>query len=224
MPESSLSQHPYHAPLLQCLQRIDAHLSLAQQQQLLDYHRLLLHWNRAFNLTAIRDPLQMLEKHLQDCLSLLPLLGPYQSLLDVGTGAGLPGIPLAIARPQADYALLDSNGKKTRFLLQVTTELRLTQVQIINARLAQYTAPRRFDVITSRAFAALADMVQQSRHLLQANGRFIAMKGLYPEAELAALPADVQVVAVHRVTDIQQAQRHVVILSLPEAATDPARG
>jgi len=160
---------------------------------LLMYLALLLKWNAAYNLTAVRDPEQMIVKHLLDSLS----IGPYVqegALIDVGTGAGLPGLVLAIVKPALPVTLLDSNGKKVRFLRQVIAELGLTNVQAVQARVEAFH--HTFAQVSSRAFATLADMVNGSRQLLADGGEFLAMKGVYPTGEIAALPAGFRVQAV----------------------------
>ncbi|MCC2637855.1 MAG: rRNA methyltransferase [Moraxellaceae bacterium] len=159
------------------------------EPQLLAYLALLLKWNAAYNLTAVRDPEQMLVKHLLDSLSLLPQLRG-DSLIDVGTGAGLPGLVLALARPALRVTLLDSNGKKVRFLRQVIAEMNIPNAVAVQSRAEAFEG--RFDVVTSRAFATLADMIEWSAHLLAEGGEFLAMKGQSPGAEIAALPAGYQ--------------------------------
>ncbi len=157
-----------------------------QQQKLLDYLTLLNKWNKAYNLTAIRDPKQMLPLHLLDSLSILPYLhGTHH--LDVGTGAGLPGIPLAIAKPEHHFTLLDSNGKKTRFLTHVQHQLGLTNIEVIQSRVEQYQPEQTFDTITTRAFSDLIEMVALTKHLLAPQGIWLAMKGQLPEHELQLL-------------------------------------
>jgi len=177
------------------------HLSLTlsdeQVKRLLEYLLLLEKWNGAYNLTAIRDPEQMLHLHLLDSLSIIPFIGG-NNVLDVGTGPGLPGIPLAIFYPERKFTLMDSNGKKTRFLFQVKNELGLDNVTEIQSRVEAYQTTQRFDAITSRAFTSLSDMVEKTAHLLEENGRFYAMKGQYPDEELRVLPKHYNVVASHR--------------------------
>lgn len=146
----------------------------------------LVKWNQAFNLTAIRDPLTMVDKHLLDSLSLLPLISA-DSLIDIGTGAGLPGFVLALVNPEQDITLLDSNGKKTRFLKQMAADMGMTRVTVVNARCEEHVG--QYAQICSRAFASLADMVNGTAHLLAPNGRWLAMKGHIPADEIAALPA-----------------------------------
>jgi 16S rRNA (guanine527-N7)-methyltransferase len=153
---------------------------------LLGYHQLLVKWNKSYNLTAVRDPLQMISRHLLDSLSIAPYLRGDR-FLDVGTGAGLPGIVLAILYPQRQFDLLDSNGKNTRFLFQVKTQLKLANVAIHQCRVEQHSDALGYDGIISRAFASLNDMVLGSGQLLKPEGHFYAMKGLYPAAEIEQL-------------------------------------
>jgi len=170
-------------------------VSASQRSRLLAYLALLEKWNRAFNLTAIRDPAQMVPRQLLDSLSLLPHL-PTGRVLDVGTGGGLPGIPLAIARPQAAFVLLDANGKKIRFVRQAVLELGLANVEPVHGRVERYRPAQPFDVVVSRAFASLGDMVDATRHLLAPHGCWIAMKGPGETAERQALPAGLAVASV----------------------------
>ncbi|MET0093851.1 MAG: 16S rRNA (guanine(527)-N(7))-methyltransferase RsmG, partial [Sedimenticola sp.] len=158
------------------LRRMDIDLSEQQQGLLLDYLALLLKWNNAFNLTAVRDPAEMVARQLLDSLSILDMVrGPR--VLDVGTGPGLPGIPLAIALPDAHFTLLDSNGKKTRFVQQAKTALGLSNVEVVNGRVESFRPDIPFDTVTSRAFAALPKMVELTRHLVAGGGQLLAMKG-----------------------------------------------
>ncbi len=184
------------------------------QQQLLEYLDLLAKWNRAYNLTAVRDPAQMVCRHLLDSLAVGPFLRGRR-LLDVGTGAGLPGVPLAILFPDREFHLLDSNGKKTRFLFQVKTALRLDNIQIQQQRVETFHPPAPFDAVLSRAFASLSDMVDRCRHLPGPDGRFLAMKGACPEAELAAVSDRCEICGVYplRVPGLGE-QRHLVELKL----------
>ncbi len=161
-------------------------LSPAQQEALLQYQALFMKWNRAYNLSAIRDPESMVRLHLLDSLAVAPHL-EGERFIDVGTGGGLPGIPLAIAFPQRHFTLLDSAGKKTRFLVQVKQSLGLASVQVLNTRVEAYRPEPLYDGVISRAFASLADMTQSCGHLLHPQGRFWAMKGVYPEAELSQM-------------------------------------
>ncbi|SFF78422.1 16S rRNA (guanine(527)-N(7))-methyltransferase RsmG [Neptunomonas qingdaonensis] len=158
-----------------------------QLDTLMAYLQLLVKWNKAYNLTAVKDPVEMVSRHLLDSLSLLPFIkGPR--IIDVGSGAGLPGIPLAICRPDIDVTTLDSNGKKTRFQNQVKVELGLSNLTVINGR-AEACVDEPFDQVVSRAFASIADMINWTHQLCRQEGVFLAMKGLYPEDELTQLPA-----------------------------------
>lgn len=195
------------------------HLSLSDTQlsQLLDYLALLAKWNSVYNLTAVRDPMQMVTQHLLDSLAVLPAFAHAHNILDVGAGGGLPGIVLAIARPDMRVSLIDTVHKKTAFLTQVKAELHLANVQVYTGRVEQLQVPQNFDVITSRAFADLSDFVSWSGHLLQEQGCFIAMKGIAPDAEIARLPAPWQVVKVSalQVPDLH-AERHLVFIQRRE--------
>ncbi len=175
---------------------MDVSLSEAQQEQLLAFLNLLNKWNRAYNLTAVRDEREMVSRQLLDSLSILPRV-TTEHLLDVGAGGGLPGIPLAIALPERRFTLLDSNGKKTRFLNQCVLELGLGNVEVIHGR-AEACAPEQpFTQISSRAFTALENLVTWCGDLLANGGEFLAMKGQFPDDEVAALPAGWQVKSSH---------------------------
>ena len=189
-------------------------LSETQQQQLLAYLALLNKWNKAYNLTAVRDPAEMVSRHLLDSLSVLPQAQKGGARwLDVGSGGGMPGIPLAIMLPERNFSLLDSNGKKTRFLTQVKLELKLANVDVIHNRVEQFTPVEPFSDITSRAFSSLADFANWTRHLSDLDTRWLAMKGVQPDDELQALPADFQLQScmVLKVPGCQ-GQRHLLIL------------
>lgn len=172
-------------------------LNTAQLDALHVYLELLIKWNKAYNLTAIREPERMVSLHLLDSLAVHPYVQGAQRIIDVGTGPGLPGIVLAIMNPSKDFTLLDSNGKKTRFLFQAKTALNLANVCIINERVEAYHPPQPFDIIVSRAFASLADMTHWCAHLRAEQGYFLAMKGQYPEDEIAAIHAEYVVRASH---------------------------
>lgn len=197
-------------------------LSAAQLQALCDYLALLVKWNRAYNLTAVRDPADMVRKHLLDSLAIAPLLAEAgERLIDVGTGAGLPGVPLAILFPERDIHLLDSNSKKTRFLFQVKSALGLANMAVHHARVEAHRPAQLFDGVLSRAFASLEDMVAGCRHLLAPGGRFLAMKGLYPEAELARVAGTCDILSVTPVEVPGLAeQRHLVVMTPFAAASD----
>jgi len=167
-------------------------LSTAEQQQLLDYLALIQQWNRVYNLTAIIDPQEMVYLHLIDSLIIAKhLIG--NRFLDVGSGAGLPGIPLAILNPQQEWVLLDKNSKKTRFLTQVVAELKLKNVTVIHARVEDLTSVLPFDGILSRALGTIKLFVESTEHLLAEQGIWFAMKGKYPEEELLELPSGFKV-------------------------------
>lgn len=187
-------------------------LAAEPRRQLLDFLRLLARWNDTYNLTAVRDPAQMVTRHLLDSLAILPhLRGPR--VLDIGTGPGLPGIPLAIARPELSFTLLDAIAKKTQFVTQAIGELHLKNVEVLQTRVENYRPEQKFDTLVSRAFASMADMLVAARHLCGPHGRFLAMKGTYPEEEMAAIPGEfvVQEVVALQVPGLEAA-RHLVIL------------
>ena len=179
--------------------------------RLLDYLALLHRWNATYNLSAVRDPLEMVTRHLLDSLAIVPYVYGA-TLADLGTGAGLPGIPLAIVAPERAVTLVDSNGKKTRFLRAAVRELRLANVSVAEARVEAVQG--RFDCVTARAFATLADMLAWGGHLLAPGGRWLALKGRHPQDEIDALPAGCTVEAVvPLVVPGLEAERHVVIIS-----------
>jgi len=165
------------------------------QATLLAYLRLLEKWNRTHNLTAIRDPERMITHHLLDSLAVLPHLPSREGLrlIDIGSGGGVPGIPLAIARPDWRLTLLDSNFKKATFLRQAAIDLPLPNVEVVAARVEEYTPAAPFDIAISRAFSDLAVFAGASHRLLAPDGWLVAMKGIYPHEELAHLPAKIGV-------------------------------
>src|SRR5579885_2458421 len=175
---------------------LDLNLGAPQLRLLLEYLRLLAKWNRAFNLTSIRDPWAMVPQHLLDCL------------------AGLPGMVLAIARPELHCTLLDSSGKKTRFLTQAKLELKLSNVEVVQSRAGNYRAARPFDCIISRALGTLETLVMQTGHLLAPGGCWLAMKGARPEAELAALPTGVRATVHRLLVPGLMAERHLVAIEM----------
>jgi len=190
----------------------------AAGEPLVRYVELLTHWNQAFNLTAVRDPAEMVPRHILDSAVIEPLIrkGP---VADIGTGAGLPGIVLAILRPELAITLIDSNGKKTRFCRQAVTELGLGNVAVEQVRAEDYRTNERFATVVSRAYASLADFVSSTRHLLIDGGTFLAMKGAYPHDELGGLPADVHLAAVHPLNvPGLNAERHVAEIKLQRQA------
>ena len=187
-------------------------LTVPARVKLLNFLGLLEKWNRTYNLTAVRDPEQMVPRHLLDSLTVLPYLqGPR--VLDIGTGAGLPGIPLALARPDLEFTLLDSNAKKTRFATQALHELGLKNVVVVQERVEKFHPEKKFDTLIARAFASIPDMLAASRHLCTPRGRFLVMKGVFPQEELAAVTDGyrAEVKALH--IPGLDAARHVVILA-----------
>jgi 16S rRNA (guanine527-N7)-methyltransferase len=158
-----------------------------QRDTLKQYVALLQRWNKTYNLTAIRDPWQMIPLHIFDSLATAPyILGTH--CLDVGSGGGLPGIPLAIMQPQRAFTLLDTNGKKTRFMQQAAIELGLNNINIVQTRVENWQPQKKFDTIISRAFASVVDFIDTSSCHLSRNGQILAMKGQFPESELSSLP------------------------------------
>lgn len=179
-----------------CLERLqqgtkvmEMALSDQQQQKLMQFLLLLVKWNKAFNLTAVRDPLEMVGRHLLDSLALLPHL-TSTNCLDMGTGAGLPGIPLAIMRPQTQFVLLDGNSKKIRFVRQAVMELGLTNVEPVHARVENYHPETPFQTLISRAFTALPKMLELTSELRAPETELLAMKGNVPAEEIALLVPD----------------------------------
>ena len=194
-------------------------LPAAVHEKLLAYVALLYKWNKTYSLTALKEQDKAVSHHLLDSLSILPFI-PAGRLLDVGSGGGTPGIPLAIARPDVAVTLLDSNTKKTAFLQQAAIELGLRNISVHAGRVEQYHPQVGFEAVTSRAFAELADFVALSAHLLVENGAWLAMKGVYPQAEIERLPSGIAVAAVHRLKVPElEAERHLVVLRRTTAKT-----
>ena len=192
-------------------------LGTDQVDALLHYVALLRQWNRAYNLTAVTDPLEMVRLHLLDSLAILPYLRG-KCFADVGTGPGLPGIPLAIALPERHFTLVDSNGKRVRFLFHVKTALGLTNVSETHARAEGFNPDPRVDGVISRAFTSLGDMVDKTRHMLAIGGKFYAMKGRYPEKELRELGKDYTVSSCHRLRiPGVEGERHLLEIGLSPA-------
>jgi 16S rRNA (guanine527-N7)-methyltransferase len=184
------------------------------RSQLIAYIALLAKWNRTYNLTAIDDPLRMVSHHLLDSLVVIPHLPvpAHASLADAGSGAGLPGIPLAIARPQWRVALAEASEKKTAFLRQVALELGLSNVEVHQGRVEKWRPAERFSIVISRAFAELARFIEACRHLVAAGGTLAAMKGALPAAELARIPAGCDCSRVINLRTPQvDAARHLVL-------------
>jgi 16S rRNA (guanine527-N7)-methyltransferase len=188
-------------------------LDAAAQAKLVAYLHLIEKWNRVHNLTAVREPAKMVILHLLDSLAILPHVTAAGTLLDVGAGAGLPGIPLAIARPELAVTLLDANHKKAAFLRQAKAELVLANVDVVCERVEKWHPAAAYDIVVSRAFAELADFVLQAGHLLAPGGTMLAMKGVHPFEEIARVPG------THRIANVielhvpaLEAERHLVLL------------
>ena len=179
--------------------------------RLLDYLVLLQRWNATYNLTAIRDPAQMLSGHLLDSLAIAPYV--YGAVADLGSGAGLPGIPLALARPTLQVTLVESSGKKARFLREALRVLRLDNARVAQLRAEALDEPGHYDCLVSRAFSSLAEFVRVGAHLLKPGGRLLAMKGALPTQEIAALPSGWRMTAAHALhVPGLAAQRHLLEL------------
>jgi 16S rRNA (guanine527-N7)-methyltransferase len=188
-------------------------VSPAQQEKLVDYLALMFKWNAVYNLTSLRDPMQMVTHHLLDSLAAVPAFAEAHNVLDVGSGGGLPGIVLAIVRPDMKVSMIDTVHKKTAFLTQVKAELGLVNVTVYTARVEQLQVSDKFDVITSRAFADLSDFVNWSSHLLADGGRYIALKGVAPKEEQERLPAEWRVTGVEPLQVPRLgAERHLVFI------------
>lgn len=187
-------------------------LSATALAQLADYVGLLAKWSKVYNLTAVRQPQQMVTRHLLDSLAVVPFLIDG-SLLDAGTGAGLPGVAIAIARPDLAVTLLDANAKKLRFVRQAVAELGLANVEVVQARMQEYQPGRAFDMVISRAVSSLEELYRQSRHLLAPRGRMLFMKGALPEEEMAAFAPGRETLHIERL-DIPglDAERHLLWL------------
>lgn len=196
------------------LKQTELQLTDQQVKQLVDYVELLNKWNKAYNLTSIRDPQDMIVKHIMDSLMIGPLL-EGQEFIDVGTGPGLPGIPLAIAYPDKNFVLLDSLGKRITFLKQVTYQLSLKNVTPIQSRVEKYQPEKIFDGVLSRAFSSLNDMVTWCDHLISNDhGKFLALKGQFPTDEIDNLPNNITMIKSHIIVVPQlNAERHLIELA-----------
>ncbi|MBC3955832.1 16S rRNA (guanine(527)-N(7))-methyltransferase RsmG [Pseudomonas triticifolii] len=208
---------PQHAAELSTGAReLGISLTQTQHEQLLAYLALLIKWNKAYNLTAVRNPDEMVSRHLLDSLSVISFIEggiEGERWLDVGSGGGMPGIPMAIMFPQMKVSLLDSNGKKTRFQTQVKLELKLDNLEVIHSRAETYQPALPFNGIISRAFSSLEDFTGWTRHMGDIQTRWLAMKGLHPADELVALPSDFQLDSAQALTVPGcQGQRHLLIL------------
>jgi 16S rRNA (guanine527-N7)-methyltransferase len=207
--------------LAQGLIELNITLTLEQQQRILQYVALLNKWNKVYNLTAVREPERMIGLHMLDSLAVVPHIRETQThtqtrtqrVLDVGTGGGLPGIALAIARADIHVTMLDSLQKKTTFVRQAIGELSLTNAAVVCERVEQFTPAEKFDVVISRAFAELSDFVNGAKHLLADDGRMFAMKGVNPVDEIARLPDGFEVEKVIELNVPQvEGKRHLVVI------------
>jgi 16S rRNA (guanine527-N7)-methyltransferase len=202
--------------LLEGLGQLEIKADADLTEALLGYLAELIRWNKAYNLTSVREPAEMVSRHLLDALTIAPYIKDAEKskrILDVGTGAGLPGIPLALLYPQASFVLMDSNGKKTRFIEHALRTLGLENVMPVQARVESHQDEAGFDTIVCRAYASLLDFITSSGHLLASGGEMIAMKGKVPQAELDELPATWVATQVDRVAvPGVDGERHIVVL------------
>lgn len=206
--------NPLRAKLDALIAQTDLEVSEAQRSQLVGYVEMLNKWNKAYNLTSVRDPSDMIVKHILDSIVVSPYL-VGERFIDVGTGPGLPGIPLAIMNPDKDFVLLDSLGKRIRFIKQVLHELGIRNVTPVQSRVEEYDPEGGFDAVLSRAFASMSDMVEWCQHLPRANsGLFFALKGQLPQEEITELPEWCSVTDVKplKIPELE-GERHLVILS-----------
>lgn len=203
--------------LVQGASQMKVILAEPQINNLLSYIREFDKWNKAYNLSAIRDIRQMVARHLLDSLSVVPYFlttkHSTEKIIDVGTGGGLPGIPLAIMFPEKKFTLLDSAGKKTRFLFHVKTLLKLENVSVENRRVEEFQPAQKFNAVISRAFASLQDMTDGCAHLLENDGVFLAMKGIYPQDELAPIADKIELLESIKLNVAEtDGERHLLIL------------
>ncbi|MEE9682661.1 16S rRNA (guanine(527)-N(7))-methyltransferase RsmG [Lelliottia amnigena] len=198
--------------LSRLLEQAGISLTDHQKNQLVAYVDMLNKWNKAYNLTSVRDPNEMLIRHILDSIVVAPHLRG-ERFIDVGTGPGLPGIPLSIVRPECHFTLLDSLGKRVRFLRQVQHELKLENIEPVQSRVEAFPSEPPFDGVISRAFASLNDMVSWCKHLPAQGGRFYALKGLVPDDEIAQLPAGFSVESIAKLQVPQlDGERHLVVI------------
>lgn len=200
------------AQLAHGLAELRMDLPAATQQRLIDYLALIRKWNRIYNLTAVREPRQMVSHHLLDSLVILPHVEAH-TLLDVGSGAGLPGIPLALALPLARVTLLDANHKKATFLRQAAIDLRLDNVEVVCERIEAWRPREKFELVVSRAFSELPDFIERAGRMCEHGGTLAAMKGVYPHEEIAQLPAGYRIEGVRPLhVPCLRGERHLVLV------------
>lgn len=192
-------QQELHTILASGLEALALELSDTQQQQLVDYVMLMDKWNKAYNLTSVRDPNQMMVKHILDSLAIVPFL-TGQNIIDVGTGPGLPGMPLAIAFPDKTFTLLDSLGKRVRFMTQCVHTLKLNNVTPVQSRVEEHQGEKPYEIVLSRAFASLKDMLHWCQHLVDSEGQFLALKGQFPQQEIEEVSNHFQVIKTENLT------------------------
>ena len=210
--------HELDAPLREGLAALALPGELAPP--LLAYLDLLVRWNRTYNLTAVRDPREMVSRHLLDSLAMESFLDGIGTLADLGTGPGLPGIPLAIARPRLRVTLVEANGKKARFLREAVRTLGLANAEVAESRIEALDRPGAFDAITARALATLPQILGFGGHLLAPGGKLLAMKGARPDEEIAALPRGWRLETLHRLTvPGLDGERHLVVVGRDANAT-----
>ena len=195
-------QQELHTILTSGLGALSLELSNMQQQQLVDYVVMIDKWNKAYNLTSVRDPKQMMVKHILDSLAIVPYLSDSadENIIDVGTGPGLPGMPLAIAFPNKSFTLLDSLGKRVRFMTQCVHSLKLTNVTPVQSRVEEHKGEKPYDIVLSRAFASLKDMLHWCEHLVDSEGQFLALKGQFPQEEIDEVSDHFQVSRTENLT------------------------
>jgi 16S rRNA (guanine527-N7)-methyltransferase len=199
--------------LAQGVAQLGVALPGAAQQSLLDYLALLQKWNKVYNLTAVREAPRMVSQHLLDCLAVAPHVGAA-AILDVGSGAGLPGIPLALVLPDSQVTLLEANHKKAAFLKQAQIELKLGNVEVVCERVEAWCPGRRYEIVVSRAFSDLAEFVKLAGRHVAPGGRLAAMKGIFPHEEIAQLPQGWRLQqAVALTIPALRAQRHLLLLA-----------
>lgn len=201
--------------LLAGAQKLEVEINEIQLNQFNTYLELLMLWNNTYNLTAVKDRKQIVVRHFLDSIAVARFV-EGERILDVGAGAGLPGIPLALLYPNVQFVLLDSNGKKTRFMQQVVAQLRLNQVEVVKSRVELFRPEEKFDQIYSRAFSSIEDKLKKVDHLLKPKGRIMAMKGSVPRSELSNLSSRFELISVHHlvVPDLEEEERNLIEIGL----------